>query len=102
MKRTAYRVAGTLRGPIWWPVGQPADKTFEWTTVDRPDSMRQIADSVMANEDGDFSSAPRMLGDTVLTISRFREHGIGHTSRSWHLDQFRSIADYTTRDMPVG
>lgn len=101
MRCTTYRVAGTLRGPIWWPLGQTAEKTFEWTGVDRPDSLREIADAVMAREDGDFSAAPIVLGDTFLTVTRYREDGFGHTSRSWSVDRFPSIADYTTADMPM-
>ena len=91
-----YSITGTLAGPIWWPYGEMCSKPFEWVTYDRPDTMRQIGECVMAREDGDFSSAPRMMADTMLTITRTR--GMSSRSRSWYTSDLPSLSDYTSSD----
>ena len=96
--RVTYTVRGTLAGAIWWPIGERATKTFEYRTTDRPDSMRELVESVLGAEDGDFSDAPRFLDDSVLTITRWRSDGRGHVSRSFYLSSFRSLADYVLPD----
>ena len=99
--RTTYHVTGTLQGPLWWPIGELAQKTFSWDIADRsgrPESLRELADCIMAREDGDFSGAARMMADTTLTITRW--HATGHHGRTWDLAQFPSLADYTCEDWP--
>lgn len=94
MTRVTYYVTGSIIGDLWWPIGEPGTKTFSYRTAERPESLRALADSVMAEEDGDFSSAPRMTADSVLVITRWR--ATSHHSRAWDLSQFGSIADYMT------
>jgi hypothetical protein len=96
--RTTYRVVGTLVGPIWWPIGAPASKSFEYVTAERPATMRALADAVMAREDGDFAGAPRMMADTVVTIIRWR--ATGHHGRSWNAEDLPSLAAYVTAEWP--
>jgi hypothetical protein len=96
--RTVYRVEGTLAGPIWWPYGAPASKTFEYRTSERPASLRDLAESILNREDGDFSGAPRFLADTTLTITRYGS--TGHHGRTFDLGAFASLAAYTSADWP--
>jgi len=96
--RTTYRVNGTLLGPIWWPIGAPATKSFEYVTAERPATMRALADAVMSREDGDFSGPARMMADTVLTIIRWG--ATGHHGRSWAVDSLPSMAEYITAEWP--
>ena len=99
-QRVTYTVHGTLAGPIWWPIGEPAQKTFSYRTTDRPATLRDLAEAIMRNEDGDFSGAPRFLADTVLTITRWG--ATGHHGRSFDLGSFPSIAgDYCSPEWPV-
>jgi hypothetical protein len=101
--RTTYTVHGTLAGPLWWPVGEPASKTFEYRweryATDRPSSLRDLADAIMAREDGDFSGAPLFLADTTLTITRWG--ATGHHGRSFDLSTFPSLSEYTSPEWPV-
>jgi hypothetical protein len=98
MARTVYSVRGTLAGRIWWPLGERAQKSFSYWTTDRPDSLRDLVESVMGAEDGDFSDAPRFLDDSTLTITRSRADGRGHRSRSFYLSDLSSLADYVAPD----
>ena len=96
--RVTYRVAGTLEGSIWWPVGVLATKTFTYVTTTRPDSLRDLCEQVMTAEDGDFSGAPRMLADTTVVVTRWRGDGLGHRSRSIEVTRFPSLRDDYTSD----
>jgi len=98
--RTTYSVTGTLRGPIWWPVGAPAEKAFEYRAIERPGSLRELAESIMAAEGGDFSGAPLLLADTALEITRWRSDGRGHRSRLFDLASFASLEGYTSPEYP--
>jgi hypothetical protein len=101
--RTTYTLRGTLQGPIWWPIGAPMSKTFDYTyqrtNGDLHLTLRELAEAAMAAEDGDFSSAPRFMADTVLTVTRWGR--TGHHGRTLDLSQFQSVADYTSPDWPV-
>ena len=96
--RATYRVSGTIRGGLWWPTGELGYKTFEYRTDERPATARELCDSIMTREDGDFQGNIRLCGDTVLTITH---HGTtGRHSRSWYLSDLPSLSDYTTSDLP--
>lgn len=102
--RTTYTVRGTLAGGLWWPIGEPASKSFEYRvtvagTEERPATMRDLAEQIMAREDGDFSSAPRFLADTTLTVIRWR--ATGHHGRSWDLSRFASLNEYVSPEWPM-
>ena len=98
MNATTYRVSGSIAGGLWWPQGEPAFKSFEYTTRERPADLRELAESICDSEGGDFSTAPRFLADCVLTVTRWRQRG--HVSRSWPLTSLRSLAAYTSDTWP--
>jgi hypothetical protein len=97
---TTYRVSGTIAGGLWWPVGAPACKTFEYQTRERPASLDALAETICDREGGDFSTAPRFLADSILVIRRDRRDGRGHTSRVWPLTSLPSLSDYTSDQWP--
>lgn len=101
--RTTYTLRGTVQGPIWWPIGEPASKTFNYTYQrtdgDQHLALRELAEAAMSAEDGDFSSAPRFMADTVLTVTRWGR--TGHHGRTFDLNAFSSVADYTSQDWPT-
>ena len=100
MSATTYRVSGTISGGLWWPIGAPACKTFEYQTHERPATLEELAETIADREGGDFSTAPRFLADTVLTIRRDRADGRGHRSRSWPLTALLSLSEWTSPDWP--
>ena len=100
MTRATYSVAGTLRGGLWWPIGSPACKTFEYWTPTRPASLAELAETICDREGGDFSTAPRLLADCTLTIRRDRADHRGYRVRGWPLTSLPSLADYTSPDWP--
>jgi hypothetical protein len=97
---TVYRVSGTIAGGLWWPVGAPACKTFEYQTRERPASLDALAETICDREGGDFSTAPRLLADCILVIRRDRSDGRGHRSRVWPLTALPSLSDYTSPEWP--
>ncbi len=99
-QHTTYRVEGTLAGPLFWPAGEEACKEFRYQAerpgLWQPTGLRDLAETIMRHEDGDFAGAANFLADTILTIER---HGRTHsTVRTWPLSAFASIADYCSPD----
>lgn len=100
---TTYEVTGTLRGELWWPIGEPAEKPFRVTfrESERPATMAEMAEAIMRAEGGDFSSDAVMLADTTLTITRHRRPYSRRTVERWFpLTAFPSLTDYVADEWP--
>lgn len=102
--RITYTVRGSIGGWLWWPYGAPAFKSFEFRSErngrDQRETIRDIAETIVTREGTDFSTAARMMADCVLTITRWGT--THHTSRTWDLARFASIAaDYLSEEWPA-
>lgn len=114
---TQYTIVGTITGALWWPIGADAGKSVCTTFRRGPrgfdpkirtdhdplfhgneaDTLREAVESLMAREDGDFSSAAKFTADSYLVVRRTgRTHA---TERIFDLARFASIRGYITDEL---
>jgi hypothetical protein len=102
-RKTYYTIAGTIRGGLWWPMGEPAEKPVERAfTSGSGESLREQVENLMVRESGDFSDAPRLTADTVLLAERISPTGQRRVVRTFPLSRFPSVADYLTDEYSFG
>ena len=104
--RSSYVLTGTISGLLWWPVGQISTHTFTYRWARQPGEdcrpdLATLVNAVLTQEDGDYKSGIMLLGDTILTVTRWRHDDRGHRSRTFDLNHFPSLADVTSHAWPL-
>jgi hypothetical protein len=101
MTDTTFEIHATMTGPLWWPIGEPAEKEVSYTFrrddvvrpfVDNAETLYDAVSSLMTKEDGDFSG-PATIDGYLVAIRRTARH---EHRRFFELSAFSSIADMVT------
>jgi hypothetical protein len=101
MERTVH-LSGSVTGKLWMPPGQPAAKPLRRTLdLDPGKRASEAIKGAVSREGGDFSSAPLLAADTLITLRHtYRRNGRTVTrERSLEVAELPSLVDFVAADL---
>lgn len=81
-------LSGGICGPIWWPVGEICGRPLRVNLRDKfkrfsePASFRDVLESVLMHEGGDFQSAKFSADTEIVFLRKTRTGGTTHQIRT--------------------
>jgi hypothetical protein len=102
MERTVHPY-GSVTGKLWMPPSQPAAKPLRRTLdLDPGKRASEAIKSAVSREGGDFSGAPLLAADTLITLRHtYRRNGRTTVTRerSFEAAELPGLVDFVAADL---
>jgi hypothetical protein len=101
MERTVH-LSGAVTGNLWWPIGEPAARQVDRVLLlDPGECASEAIEDAVSREGGDFSTAPLLAADTLITLRHtHRRNGRTVTrERSFGVAELPSLTDFVAADL---